>query len=222
MTHLSGTETVERYVVHPVDTGMALENPGMGWVLHYYDNGLDCYGSKLAPADTLEDFPGITVIYLRLAWGYLEPEEGRYNWEIIDTPAQRWISRGKQIAFRFSCSEWDDQPATPAWVQAAGAKGYHYTPGKGIDPEGRYWEPDYNDPIFLEKHGNFLAAVAARYDGAPEVAFIDIGSFGIWGENHNFWSTKLDYDAETAKRHIDLYTRYFKRSLLIYNSPAAD
>ena len=70
----------DRVTVHPADTGMALVNPGMGWVLHFYDNSLSNYGTKLAPSDTVDDFPGLSVVYLRLAWSYLEPEEGKFDW----------------------------------------------------------------------------------------------------------------------------------------------
>lgn len=198
-----------RTVVHPQDTGAALVNPGMGWVLHYYDNSLTNYGPKLAPSDTVDDFPGLSVVYLRLAWAYLEPEEGEFNWSIVDTPAQRWIAKGKKVAFRFSCTE-SGEPAyaTPQWVERAGAKGHHFEPGKGIDATSPLWEPDYDDPIFLEKLDHFLAAAAARYDENPEVAFVDVGSFGVWGEGHTFWSTKIPYlwpqcaDTSTSIRSI--------------------
>jgi len=30
----------DRTVVHPQDTGVALINPGMGWMFHHYDNSL--------------------------------------------------------------------------------------------------------------------------------------------------------------------------------------
>ena len=33
-------------VVHPQDTGTALVNPGMGWVLHHYDNIAFNYGGQ--------------------------------------------------------------------------------------------------------------------------------------------------------------------------------
>ena len=48
----------------------------------------------------MDDFPGVNVVYLRLAWSYIEPEEGKFNWSVVDTPAQRWIAKGKQVAFR--------------------------------------------------------------------------------------------------------------------------
>jgi hypothetical protein len=208
-------------VVHPQDTGAALVNPGMGWVLHHYDNSPFNYGGRLEPSDTVDDFPGVTVVYLRIAWSYLEPEEGRFNWSVLDTPAQRWLDKGKQIALRISCSEGSPRYATPEWVRQAGAKGYFFTGGKGIDPNGRAWEPDYDDPIFLEKLDHFLAALAERYDGNPEVAFIDVGSFGVWGEGHTYWSTKKPYSAETLRKHIDLHTKHFKKTLLAVNDDFA-
>jgi hypothetical protein len=43
-------------------------------------------------------------------------------------------------------------------------------------------EPDYADPIYLAKHGAFIAALGKRYDGTPGMEFLDIGSYGIWDE----------------------------------------
>ena len=73
-----------RMVARPKDTGRALENPQMGWQFHYYSNIPTNYGSKLAPSNTLDYFPGLTTIYLRLPWSYVEPEEGRFTWSVVD------------------------------------------------------------------------------------------------------------------------------------------
>ena len=201
------------------DNGQILCNPMMGWVHHHYDNSISNYGGRLAPADTLEDFPGLSVVYLRLAWSYLEPSEGNYNWSIFDAPAQRWIARGKKIALRVSCSESEISFATPVWVKAAGAKGYFFKPGTGVVAEGEspLWEPDYQDAVFLSKLDRFLAALARRYDGEANVAYIDVGSFGVWGEGHNFWSTKRHYSSDAIIPHIDLYLKHFKKTLLVAN-----
>ncbi|MCW5979502.1 MAG: beta-galactosidase [Bryobacteraceae bacterium] len=217
-------EDSETVVVRPADSGAALVNPGMGWVFHHYDNNIKRYGLDLAPSDTVDEFPGASVIYLRLAWSYLEPEEGKFNWSAVDTPAQRWIDKGWQVAFRFSCAESDrDQPyATPEWVRKAGAKGYNFTPRKGIVDSSPMWEPDYDDPVFLAKLDRFLAAAAARYDGNPEVAFIDIGSFGVWGEGHTYATTILPYSAATIRRHLDLHRTHFKKTLLAANDDLAN
>lgn len=205
--------------VCPQDTGGALVNPGMGWVLHFYDNTIDHYGSRLAPSDTVDDFPGLSCIYFRLAWSFLEPEEGAFNWSVIDGPAQRWIRRGLEISFRISCSEGSVRFATPEWVKDAGAQGHFFRRGEiadESDPKAS-WEPDFDDPVFLEKLDQFLSAFAARYDDRPEVSCIDIGSMGIWGEGHTNASTRIAYGGETTRRHIDLHLKHFRNTWILYN-----
>lgn len=216
--------------VHPQDNGAVLSNPGMGWMLYQYDNELHSYESKLAPSDALPEFQGVTVAYMRLAWSYIEPQDGKYNWALIDGPMQKWIQAGKKVAFRFTESEGAPNGrgfggyATPRWVEQEGAHGCHLRVA-AINPRGStiakieraangdIWEPDFNDPVFLAKLDQFLAAAAARYDGNPHVAFVDV-AFGVWGEGHTFCG---DYDAATIERHIDLYRKNFKHTLLMVN-----
>jgi hypothetical protein len=200
-----------------------LVNPDMGWDMHFYSNVPDNYGSKLEPSDTLEDFPGLSTVYLRVPWAFLEPEEGKFNWALFDTPAQRWIAKGKRVALRVTCSENWMALATPDWVRKAGAKGYNYEFGKGRSEKGWTWDPDFGDSIFLQKLDHFLAALAARYDGNPNVAFIDIGSYGLWGEGHTFMSSQVpEAEArELVKRHIDLYVKHFKKTLLCISDDVA-
>jgi hypothetical protein len=207
--------------IQPTHNDTALVNPQMGWTFHFYSNIPGNYGSRLEPSNTLDDFPGLSTIYLRLPWSYIEPEEGTLNWSIVDAPAQRWIDKGLKVAFRFTCSESWMRYATPQWVQEAGAKGYNFTFGKGVVENGEHWEPDYNDPVFLAKYENFLAKAEERYDGNPNVAFIDVGSFGVWGEGHTFASTRITYSAETVKRHIDLYAKHFTKTILAANDDFA-
>jgi hypothetical protein len=215
--------TPDRVVVRPSDTRAPLVNPGMGWTLHFYSNIIKNYGSGLEPSDTLDDWPGLSAIYLRVPWSFLEPVEGGFNWPLFDTPAQRWIAKGKKIAIRVSCSESWMRYATPKWVQEAGAKGIDFEFGKGPRPGGPLWDPDYLDPVFLAKLDRFLAALAARYDGNPNVAFIDVGSFGMWGEGHTGFSSRLD-EAQTlavVKRHIDMHLRHFKHTQLCISDDVA-
>ena len=67
----------------PQDNGQALVNPGMGWTLHFYSNLIENYGSQLEPSDTLDDWPGLSTIYLRVPWSFLEPKEGQFNWSLV-------------------------------------------------------------------------------------------------------------------------------------------
>ena len=191
------------------DSSRVCNNPHKGWYIHYYDNGIGAYGNRLDPSDSLSDFPGLNDIYLRLAWAYLEPEEGNYNWEVIDSIIDRWVARGHTISFRITCKETNDLVyATPEWVEKSGARGRMVGNGKA-------WAPDYGDPVFLEKLENFHRAFASRYDGKPWVEYIDIGSIGEWGEGHTAFSGWDDIPVEVVMKHIDLYKRCYKYSVLI-------
>jgi hypothetical protein len=192
------------------DTVTVLKNPHKGWYIHYYDNAINKYGSSLASKDLLDDFPGLHHVYLRLAWGYLEPMEKQYNWVLIDSIINKWTAKGYKITFRITTKETDpDQVfATPEWVKEAGAKG-------SFVGENKNWEPDFDDPIFLEKLENFHRAFALRYDQKPFVEYIDIGSFGDWGEGHTVFGSKKQYPFETIKKHIDIYKRCYKKTLLM-------
>jgi hypothetical protein len=211
-----------RTAVRPADNGAALINPGMGWMFQHYDNNISRYTVDLEPWDGVDEFPGVSSVYIRLAWSYLEPEEGRFNWAIIDTPMQKWVSKGKTVAFRFTTSEGSPRQgfATPRWVEQAGARGF-YIDARKIVEKSETWEPDFNDPVYLDKLDHFLAALAARYDGHSDVAFVDVGTFGVWGEGHTVASTGLPYDFATLKRHIDLHRKHFKRTLLVANDDFA-
>jgi len=58
--------------------------------------------------------------------------------------------------------------ATPPMGGKAGAKGYHFNRRREITPDGPMWEPDFEDPVFLEKLDHFLGCGgAARYDRQP-------------------------------------------------------
>ena len=68
-----------------------------------------------------------------------------------------------------------------------------------------------HDPVFLAKLDRFLAALGRRYDGNPNVAFVDVGMLGIWGEGHPI---AHNYGFETVKRHMDMHRKHFPHTLL--------
>ena len=213
-----------RVDVRPEITGDALINPGMGWVFFHYSNRLWAYGSKTGTGDTLGWFPGTSTIYFRLPWACLEPEEGKFRWDIFDSYAAPWIAAGKKIAIRITCCENRYRYATPEWVHKAGSKGIDYTfSTRDATPQGVLWEPDYKDPVFLTKLDRFLAAMGKRYNGNPAVAFIDIGTFGMWGEGHTGGTSKLTQAQtdEVVKLHIDLHKQHFPDTQLCISDDVA-
>ncbi len=202
------------------DTLRVLKNPHKGWYHHLLDNGITTYA--INNEQLFRSFPGMDHLYLRLAWSYLEPEEGKYDWHRIDEVVEKYVPLGYKIAFRISSKETGYFPesvgqeldgvqyATPVWVMNAGAKGSVVENG-GI----KSWTPDWDDPIYLEKLDNFQKAFAAKYDGQPWVSYIDIGSIGEWGEGHTHFSTKIPPTVNEVKANINIYLKHFKKSQLV-------
>jgi hypothetical protein len=87
---------------------------------------------------------------------------------------------------------------------------------------GPSFEPDFGDPVYLDKLDRFLAAAAARYDGDPNVDFVDIGTFGMWGEGHTWQGSHSRYPFEALFKHIELHTRHFKKTRLVINDNHLD
>ena len=199
------------------DDRTPLANPHKGWYHHFPDNHPDKY--QIARDADLLEFPGMDHLYIRLAWAYLEPKEGQFDWPVIDRIIDKWTAHGLGIAFRISCRETstdriEQQYATPRWVVEAGAKGGHYRMGQATGPDGP-WEPVYDDPVFLAKLDRFLAAFAARYDGQPWLRYVDIGSIGDWGEGHSWAGSRKECGLAARLRHVDLHLAHFRRSQIV-------
>jgi hypothetical protein len=57
-----------------------------------------------------------------------------------------------------------------------------------------------------------------RYDGDPNIEFVDIGGYGIWSE----WHTKHEAPVEVRRRIADAYLTAFKKTPLVMMSDDAD
>jgi hypothetical protein len=199
------------------DETIPLANPYKGWYHHYPDNHIDKY--RIARDADLLEFPGMDHLYIRLAWAYLEPREGQFDWAVIDRLINKWTAHGLGISFRISCKETstdrlEQQFATPRWVMEAGARGGYYRAGQAVGPDGP-WEPAYDDPVFLAKLDKFLAAFAARYEGKPWLRYVDIGSIGDWGEGHSWAGSRREVGLTARRLHVDLHLKHFKRAQLV-------
>ncbi len=213
-------------VVEPKATDEILSNPGMGFVHFYYSSRIWAYGAQQEPGDTLEWMPGTTVIYMRLPWTYLEPQEGVYRWDLLDSKSAPWLKAGKKMAFRISCLD-HTMDSTPQWARDAGIKGTTYEYGRNDSGRKRMlFEPNWDDPVFLAKLEQFYKAFAARYDGNPDVAFVDLGSFGLFGEGHSkilnpikgaMFTDKAKFAEymRLCKLHIDLLRRNLPNTYLV-------
>ena len=79
-------------LVNKWDTIRPLANPDKGWYHHMLDNGINKY--LIQDEKDLIVFPGMDHLYLRLAWAFLEPEEGNFNWSYIDYMLFKYVAKG--------------------------------------------------------------------------------------------------------------------------------
>jgi hypothetical protein len=186
------------------ETDALLANPGRGWMSF----------ERRPRSDSRLPY---SVAYLRLDWMRLEPAEGEYDWYPLEAAIAAWKPRGASVALRVMTTNPHSSGyySSPKWLFDAGCRGFEYVRGDddvaaGAEAITRI-EPDYADPIYLTKHGAFLDALGQRWDGHPDVEFLDIGSYGLWGE----WHTSHPAPVEVRRQILDAYLRAFPRTLLL-------
>jgi hypothetical protein len=157
--------------IHPQEDGAFISNPGIGW---QYDTG-DYESSKVLPE---------TVAYYRheFNWKGLNPSDGVFNWDILDQYINLARSEGKDVSFRVSTMLGESYgiQQVPDWVIKKGAK--------ILD----YGAPDYSNCVYQEEWSRFVQALIQKYDGNPDIAFIDISGYGnfnewSWDDNQTEW-----------------------------------
>ena len=181
-----------------------LVNPGKGWVV---------YGPS--PKDHSKEALSVSSLaYHRFCWSQIEPEEGNFDWTPIDNAIEAWSDAGMQFAFGVMCESFHSSVRynTPKWVYDAGVPSIEYD---GIKVKDQVAPKQWDHPVFLQKLKSFIDAMGRRYDGDPRIAFIDIRSYGQWGEGHLFHlkgSEKLSH--EGLEKHIQIHLDAFKRTRL--------
>ncbi|MDI4647500.1 S-layer homology domain-containing protein [Cohnella hashimotonis] len=212
----------EAGVYYPRESFDVLNNPYTGWVAWARDVPKKALGEPYAQSHSM--------VYAGISWRELEPVKGEFDWAGIEEKYQfaYWASLGKKINLRIVMDTPTSDPAhkdIPDWlydelVEAAGsADGV----GKWYDSSeiGAGFAPNYNLPVLLEEHERMIAALAARYDEDPRIAYVQIGSLGHWGEFHNYpepLSGKFP-NVAVSDRYVQHYLDGFKHKLLGMRKP---
>ena len=196
------------------DERAVLRNPHRGWYWHYIDCGYKRprYRDDEELIGDVSGFPGLTMLYLRFDWVDINPEKGVYDFSYLDSVMDEWGKKGYRFCMRMCpyqgpVRRWNSNGyATPAYVREAGANGTFLSE--------KAWEPDYGDPIYLEYAAETLSRLGERYNGDPRLEYIDVGTFGNYGEGH---TARQIYGADILRRHIDMTRQAFPRTRVLIN-----
>ena len=159
-------------------------------------------------------------------WNKLNPAKGVYDWTELEKLLNALAEHNMGYALRvlpytpsFIKSDFppqEDYDWTPPFVYEMGAKKIQ------IDLRGTEYHayaPVWDDPIYLQAAKEFAKALAEKYDGDPRIEYIDIRTFGEWGEWHTSHILGSVMPADSVlKDMLDYYASVFKKTQLVLPS----
>ncbi|HEY6462456.1 MAG TPA: DUF4832 domain-containing protein [Polyangiaceae bacterium] len=170
--------------------------------------------------------------YQRWNWAQLEPSEGNYQWSLIDDQIAAAKARGGRFGMRIMalCQGCGDHTYMNAQTSIPDDLADVANPLIGSAPgdSTKYLIPDWNSDAYFTRLTALLTAIASRYGSDPHFAWMDVSSYGNWGEMHlyPFTSAGGPYDTSTQKpitdanavRLVQLNTSLFSNKLLVVNA----
>ena len=159
-------------------------------------------------------------------WNKLNPAKGVYDWSELEELLDALTAHNMGYALRVfpyspSFIRDNDTPEenydwTPKYVYEEGAK---KITARYKDNNANAVVPVWDDSVYLHYAKEFATALAAKYDGDTRIEYIDVRSFGEWGEWHvsNLDGSKMP-SVEIQKDMLKHYASVFKKSLLVLPS----
>jgi len=206
-------------VIKPKVINDVLINPGMGFMTFQRFNGDNLNeGSGWTegfPIDyqsfdgdlTNKDHPATTIAYWRIYWKFLEPEQGKYRWDMLDKALEVAHSRGQTLLLRIAPYGTGSERDVPSWYRKMVGSGTNWKYNNPVNA----WQVDPEDPRYTECFGGMIRALGERYDGHPDLEAIDLSIVGAWGEGAG--SELLTQPTREAL--VNAYTDSFKKTPII-------
>ncbi len=225
-----GFDTASTVYYETEISGGPVVNPHKGYVMTVYNawafESTNAYGIGGSMNNTAWEMS--TICSGEPKWDELNPAEGVYNWESIDSMLEACEKYGYTYGIRIlpyshltgsHDNYGEEHMFVPDWVFEKGAKKQRCT--LVSDPSVELDLPVWDDPIYIQACKDFADALAEHYDGDPRVEFIEISTFGNWGEWHTstFHGNPMP-SVEIQKDMIKYYSEAFDKTWLCLTSGA--
>jgi hypothetical protein len=163
-----------------------------------------------------------TLVYANFTWRELEPQNGHFDFADIEKKfhLNEWKKKNIKLVFRVVL----DTPGStkhmdiPDWLYTEinhDGTWYDHAWGKGFSP-------NYSNPKLIAYHEQLIQKLAERYNNNPEIAFIELGSIGHWGEWHTLQQDGIYIPfpkLPVVDKYVNQYTKYFNNKILLMRRP---
>ena len=159
-------------------------------------------------------------------WNKLNPAKGVYDWTELEKLLNSLAEHNMGYALRVlpyspSFVRGNDTPEeeydwTPSFVYEMGAKKVTAT----LQWNGyRAAVPVWDDSVYLQAAKDFAKALAEKYDGDPRIEYIDVRTFGEWGEWHASHLDGSEMPSDSIEMDmLNYYASVFKKTQLVLPS----
>ena len=149
-------------------------------------------------------------------WNKLNPAKGVYDWTELEKLLNALALPYTPSFIKSDFPPEEEYDWTPPFVYEMGAKKIQ------IDLRGtdyHAYAPVWDDSVYIWAAKEFAKALAEKYDGDPRIEYIDIRTFGEWGEWHTSHILGSEMPADSVLIDmLDYYASLFKKTQLVLPS----
>jgi len=202
--------------VRPKEIDEVLTNPGIGFMTFQRFNGDELNpGTKWTEGYPIayqpfrgslenKNHPMTSIAYFRIYWKFIEPAQGDYRWDLINTALKTARERRQTLMLRIAPHGTGADNDVPDWFRLlVGDESKKNLPEK--------WRTDPENPFYVRHFTALVRELGKRYDGHPDLELVDVSIVAAWGEGEH---TDRLTDA-TMKALVDSYLDSFDKTPLV-------
>jgi hypothetical protein len=153
--------------------------------------------------------------YFYVAWKDIQTDYAVFNWDLLELFLADVSARGHHTIFRVYADYPKRSYGVPAFLDTIPRHAYtDYGNTTSLSP-------DYDNVNLRRAMLATIAAMGARYDGDPRIAFIEVGFLGFWGEWHTYPHTTWFASTATQNMVLDAFAQAFHKTKLVMREPKA-